>query len=384
MILHVDMDAFFASVEQRDTPFLRGKPIAVGGTSNRSVVATASYEARKLGIHSAMPMFQALKRCPDLIIVKPDKKKYKQISLSIMELLREYTPCVEPVSIDEAFLDVTGCNRISGPPETIAQSIKTHMVKKLGLTCSLGVAPLKFLAKIASDMNKPNGITIIHKQDTQTFIHRLAIHKVPGVGKNAMVKMKLLGIETLGDVHRFKPELLVGKFGKFGLRLAELSRGIDESRVVMEEKRKSISSESTLDMDITNGKSIKKELLRHAQIVGHDLRKHRLFAATIYIKFKFSDFSQVTRQIKVDPPMCASAAIYETAMALAKNFNIEKPIRLIGLGGSSLSKTRPRNQMDLFQTVAPPTDKWEKVDKTVDAITKKFGHGIVTKASLND
>ena len=384
MILHVDMDAFFASVEQRDTPFLRGKPIAVGGTSNRSVVATASYEARKLGIHSAMPMFQALERCPDLIIVKPDKKKYKQISLSIMELLREYTPCVEPVSIDEAFLDVTGCNRISGPPETIAQSIKTHMIKKVGLTCSLGVAPVKFLAKIASDMNKPNGITIIHRQDIQAFIHHLAIHKVPGVGKNAMDRMKLLGIETLGDVRRFKIELLVGKFGKFGLRLAELSRGIDESRVVMEEKRKSISSESTLDIDITSGESIKKELLRHAQIVGHDLRKHRLFAATIYIKFKFSDFSQVTRQIKVDPPMCASAAIYETAVALAKNFNIEKPIRLIGLGGSSLTETRPRNQMDLFQTVAPPSEKWEKVDKTVDAITKKFGHGIVTKASLKD
>ena len=384
MILHVDMDAFFASVEQRDNPFLRGKPIAVGGTSNRSVVATASYEARKLGIHSAMPMFQALERCPDLIIVKPDKKKYKSISLSIMKLLREYTPCVEPVSIDEAFLDVTGCNRIFGPPETIAESIKTHMVEKMGLTCSLGVAPLKFLAKIASDMNKPNGITLIHKQDTQAFIHRLAIHKVPGVGKNAMAKMKLLGIETLGDVHRFKPELLVGKFGKFGLRLAELSRGIDGSQVVGGEKRKSISSESTLDMDITNGESIKKELLKHAQIVGHDLRKHHLFAATIFIKFKFSDFSQVTRQIKVDPPMCASAAIYETAMALAKNFNIEKPIRLIGLGGSSLTETRPHNQMDLFQTVAPPSDKWEKVDKTVDAITKKFGHGIVTKASLND
>ena len=384
MILHVDMDAFFASVEQRDNPFLRGKPIAVGGTSNRSVVATASYEARKLGIHSAMPMFQALERCPDLIIVKPDKKKYKQISLSIMELLREYTPCVEPVSIDEAFLDVTGCNRISGPPETIAQSIKTHMVKKVGLTCSLGVAPVKFLAKIASDMNKPNGITHIHRQDIQAFINRLAIHKVPGVGKNAMDKMKLLGIETLGDVRRFKPELLVGKFGKFGLRLAELSRGIDGSQVVVQEKRKSISSESTLDMDITNEDSIKKELLRHAQIVGHDLRKHRLFAATIFIKFKFSDFSQMTRQIKVDPPMCASSAIYETAMALAKNFNIEKPIRLIGLGGSSLTETRPRNQMDLFQTVAPPSEKWEKVDKTVDAITKKFGHGIVTKASLND
>ncbi len=384
MILHVDMDAFFASVEQRDTPFLRGKPIAVGGTSNRSVVATASYEARELGIHSAMPMFQALKRCPGLIIVKPDKKKYKQISLSIMELLRQYTPCVEPVSIDEAFLDVTGCNRISGPPETIAQSIKTHMIKKVGLTCSLGVAPLKFLAKIASDMNKPNGITIIHKQDIQAFIHRLAIHKVSGVGKNAMDKMKFLGIETLGDVRRFKTELLVGKFGKFGLRLAELSRGIDGSQVVVGEKRKSISSESTLDMDITNGESIKKELLRHAQIVGQDLRKHRLFAATIFIKFKFSDFSQVTRQIKVDPPMCVSSVIYETAMALAKNFNIEKPIRLIGLGGSSLTETRPRNQMDLFQTVAPPSEKWEKVDKTMDAITKKFGHGIVTKASLNE
>ena len=253
MILHMDMDAFFASVEQRDNPFLKGKPIAVGGISNRSVVATASYEARKLGIHSAMPMFQALERCPDLIVVKPDKKKYRKISRAIMELLTEYTPRVEPVSIDEAFLDVTGCHRISGDAETIAHSIKIRMVDRFDLTCSLGAAPLKFLAKIASDMNKPNGITIIHEQETQAFINRLAIHKVPGVGKNAMGKMKLLGIETLGDVRRFKTELLVGKFGKFGLRLAELSRGIDESQVAVEEKRKSISSESTLDGDITDG-----------------------------------------------------------------------------------------------------------------------------------
>jgi DNA polymerase-4 len=380
----MDMDAFFASVEQRDNPLLKGKPIAVGGTSNRSVVATASYEARKLGIHSAMPMFQALERCPNLIVVKPDKKKYRNISLAIMELLTEYTPCVEPVSIDEAFLDVTGCNRISGNPETIAQSIKIRMVDRFDLTCSLGVAPLKFLAKIASDMNKPNGITIIHEQDTQAFINGLAINKIPGVGKNAMGKMKLLGIETLGDVRRLNTELLMGKFGKFGLRLAELSRGIDRSQVVVEEKRKSISSESTLDMDITDGERIKKELLGHAQIVGHDLRQRGLFAATIFIKFKFSDFSQMTRQVKVDPPICASSAIYETAVTLAENFNIEKPIRLIGLGGSSLTKTRPSSQMDLFQTMDPPSDKWEKVDKTVDAITKKFGHGIVTKASLNE
>lgn len=379
----MDMDAFFASVEQRDNPHLRGKPIVVGGASGRGVVSTASYEARKLGIHSAMPMFQALRRCPDLIVVPPDKKKYKNISLFIMELLKQYTPCVEPVSIDEAFLDVSGCTRLSGSPEAIAVSIQNRMVKQTGLTCSLGVAPMKFLAKIASDMNKPNGITVIHKHETRSFIHNLAIHKVPGVGKNAMEKMKLLGIETLGDVRRFKTQLLVKKFGKFGLRLSELSRGIDSSRVEVQEEKKSISSESTLDMDITDAESIKKELLKHAEIVGRDLRRHHFFAATVFIKLKFSDFSQVTRQVKVNPPTCASSVIYDMAVVLAKNFNITKPIRLIGLGGSGLTKEKPYSQLDLFQSTVPPTEKWEKVDKTVDAITKKFGHGIVTKASLN-
>ncbi len=384
MILHMDMDAFFAAVEQRDNPQFRGKPLVVGGASRRSVVATASYEARQWGIHSAMPMFQALERCPHLMVITPNKPKYHCISLDIMALLKEFSPRVEPVSIDEAFLDITGCHRLWGPPETIARSIQRRIAERFDLTCSLGGAPLKFLAKIASDMNKPNGITIIHEKETSAFIKELKINKVSGVGKNAMVKMKLMGIETLGDICRFDTELLEKKFGKLGIRLAELSRGIDLSQVVTEEKRKSISSEITLDMDITDGKKIKKELLRHAQVVGHDLRHRSLFASIVFIKFKFSDFSQVTRQIKVDPPVCASSAIYEAAVALAENFEIAKPIRLIGLGVSSLTSTRPTTQMDLFQAMEHQPDKWEKVDNAVDAIAKKFGNGIVIKATLGE
>ena len=384
MILHMDMDAFFAAVEQRDNPQLRGKPLVVGGTSRRSVVATASYEARKWGIHSAMPMFQALERCPGLIVIRPDKSKYHRISLGIMALLKEFTPLVEPVSIDEAFLDITGCHRLWGSPETIASSIQKRIADHFHLTCSIGGASLKFLAKIASDIHKPNGITIIPEENTRTFIQAVRIHKVPGVGKNAMVKMRLMGIETLGDVCRFSTAILEKKLGKLGIRLAELSRGVDPSQVIVKEKRKSISSEITLDMDILDDKKIKKELLRRAQVVGHDLRQRSLFAATIFIKFKFFDFSQVTRQVRTDPPVCASSDIYNAAVALADNLRNEKPIRLIGVGVSSLTSTRPITQLDLFQTTDRRQNKWEKVDTAVDAIAQKFGNGIVIKATLGE
>ncbi len=382
MILHIDMDAFFASVEQRDNPCLMGKPIAVGGFSKRSVVATASYEARKFGVHSAMPVFMAKKICPDLIIVPVQKQKYSMVSHEIMEIFKTYTPLVEQVSIDEAYLDVTGCECIFGTYEKIAFSINKKIKKQLFLTCSIGAAQVKFLAKIASDMNKPNGITIIKPEETKNFIDNIDIKKIPGVGKCAMKQMKRLGIKTLGDVRKIRRSVLISKFGKLGVKLYDFSRGKDDSIVKTEEKRKSISSESTLNEDINDMEKIKKIILFHSQIVGKELRKRNLFAENISIKLKFSDFSQITRQKSLNVPVCSSSAIYRGAAQLAENYKIKKRVRLIGVGTSSLSDGNKPVQMELFNSVREKTDKWEKLDRTVDLISEKFGDGVVKKAAL--
>ncbi len=376
------MDAFFASVEQRDNPAFLGKPIAVGGFSKRSVVATASYEARKFGVHSAMPIFTAKKICPGLIIVPVQKKKYHIVSQDIMEIFKHFTPVVEPVSIDEAFLDVNGCERIFGNAEEIALLISREIKTKLLLTCSIGGAPVKFLAKIASDMNKPDGITIIKSGETEKFIEDIDIKKIPGVGVCAMRQMNSLGIKTLGNIKKIAKSVLINKFGKFGMKLYDFSRGKDDSIVKTKERRKSISSESTLNEDIYGMEKINKLILFHSEIVGKELRKRNLFAENISIKLKFSDFSQITRQKSLESPICSSSAIYVVAKQLAEKSKIKKRIRLIGVGTSSLSDGNKPVQMELFGSVRESTGKWEKLDRTIDIISEKFGKELVRKAAL--
>ena len=423
MILHIDMDAFFASVEQRDNPELKGKPLAVGGKSSRSVVATASYEARQFGIHSAMPMFQALRRCPDLIVVPPDKKKYRAVSSQIMQLIYDYTPVVEQVSIDEAYLDLTGCEKASGTPHEVAKTIQQRIIDQFQLTCSIGGAPLKFMAKIASDLRKPNGITLIHKDQLRDFAMRIAIKKIPGVGKKAMKQMNLMGIKTLGDIHRFPETVIVGAFGKMGHRLLEFAHCRDSATVGTNDPRKSVSSETTLHRDIIRMDEIKKALLHHAQVVGRDLRQKGYFAATLSIKIKFADFSQMTRQLKVDPPTCTSHVIYHHALKLMEKVSLTQGIRLIGVGSSDLLTKdeldhlpSPSVQLDLFDDIPDAlaatdqnreegkkrgrsplvsekpsgkeahrdgmAEKWERIDRTMDRINEKFGRAMVNKATL--
>ncbi len=383
MILHIDMDAFFASIEQRDDPRLAGKPIVVGGHSRRSVVATASYEARCFGIHSAMPMFMALERCPHLVVVQSDKAKYAAVSSRIMEIFNDFTPVVEPVSIDEAYLDVTGCERIFGPPHNIAMVIKERIKKETRLTCSIGGAHLRFLAKVASDVNKPDGIFIIEQDQAQEFIATLEIKKIPGVGKRAMEQMEMLGIHTLGDVNRLSPAILQQKFGKFGNRLRNFAQGIDPSTVGADGQRKSISSESTLETDTSDMTFIKQQLLAHAQRVGRDLRRQELLAANVTIKLKFSDFTQITRQNKLTAPICSSSAIYREAVRLVEKTAMTKKIRLLGVGVSSFSDPGTPVQLDIFESTERKEEKWETVDKAVDKISSRFGNDIIKKATLN-
>ena len=386
MILHVDMDAFYASVEQRDNPELRGKPVVVGGDSKRSVVSAASYEARKYGIRSAMPIFKARQECKNLCIVPVNMKKYKDESRKIMEIFTAYSPLVEQTSVDEAYIDISGCKRLFGDHKKIIIDIKNRIKKERSLTCSIGAAPIRFLAKIASDINKPDGIFIIEQNMMQDFVKGIDIKRIPGVGKKAFEQMKILNIKKLGDIQKFSTEMLKKKFGTFGPRLVEYANCIDpvkiDSSVNPVRKRKSISSESTFSQDTNDIEIIKKNLLLHAKDVGMQLRKKNFMTNNVSIKFKFSDFSQVTRQKTFNTPTSSTQSIYREALSLLEKIEITKKIRLIGVNVACLDKSIEHYQMELLDEVQENSEKWESVDKTIDLISEKFGHGIIKNASL--
>ena len=289
MIIHIDMDAFYASVEQLDDPGLKGKCVIVGGLSGRGVVSAASYEARKYGVHSAMPMFQARKLCPKGVYLSHRMDRYRQISETIMGLLRSFTPLVEAVSIDEAYMDVTGCRRLFGPPVEIGRQIKQAIRDAVELSCSVGIAPNMFLAKVASDMDKPDGLTVIGESEAREFIKTLPILKVPGVGKKTGGRLAAMGIETLGDVESCCSETLQKRLGRFGLRLKDLSRGVDRSRVTPYTPSKSISSERTLSVDTDEMTLLAKHLLDQAETVSRNLRGENVRAKTVMLKLKYAD-----------------------------------------------------------------------------------------------
>jgi DNA polymerase-4 len=384
MILHIDMDAFYASVEQLDNPQLKGKCVIVGGTSNRGVVSASSYEARQFGVRSAMPIYQAKQKCPHGIFVPPRMGRYKEVSQKVMALLRDFSPLVEPVSIDEAYMDITGCQRLFGEPQETAREIKRQIKETVQLTCSIGVAPNKFLAKIASDLEKPDGLTMILPDKVSAFIDALPIKKVPGVGKKMHRQLELLSIRTLGDVQRLPEKTLVKHLGKFGQRLHALSSGTDHSAVTPHASHKSISSERTLAADTRDTKLLKRYLLRQSEDVAKQLRKAGVRAKTITIKIKDADFKQVTRRTTITIPTQSSKTIYRYAERLMDNFKITKKIRLIGVGTSGFSSVTASLQMGLFENNEDTKDEWEKVDKTLDSIGKKFGKDVIGRATLKD
>jgi len=376
------MDAFFAAIEQRDNPDLKNKPVIVSGNSERSVVSTASYEARKFGISSAMPVFQAKQKCDHLIIVPGNMKKYQATSKKIMDIISRFSPLVEQVSIDEAYVDIKGLERLFGSPRQIGMAIKNDLYNELSLTCSVGITPLKFLSKIASDMNKPNGLTIIERLEIKDFISCLPIRKIPGIGSRAMKQMDFLQIKFLGDIKKVSLPILTQKFGKMGLRLLELSNGIDASTVQTHSIRKSISSETTLPQDISDYEAVKRVILDRSQSVGNTLRKKNLVCKTIFIKLKFSDFSQITRSRTLDTQICSSSAIFNEALSLYKQFSLKKKIRLVGIGVTALKDKNAPVQLQLIQDGNLQKKHWESVDSAIDSISEKFGSNLVKKASL--
>jgi DNA polymerase-4 len=346
-ILHVDMDAFYASVEQRDHPELRGKPVVVGGDT-RGVVAAASYEVRKFGVRSAMPMVDARRRCPHLVRVKPRMAHYKAVSRQIFEIFRQFTPLVEGLSMDEAFLDVTGSRKLYGRGVEIATRIKQLILEETHLTASVGVAENKLVAKIASDLDKPDGLTVITAKDVHDRLDPLPVEVIPGIGRQTLARLHRLNIRTVRDLRLAPDRDLLSVFGRFAKRAREKASGIDQRPVVAEREEKSVSAEETFDKDLADRTDIERELRMLAESTAGRLARSGLQAGTVQVKIRRSDFRTFTRQCSVQPPVATADQIYHLARDLLGTWleeNAGTRIRLLGVGGSRLS---PAGQRDLF------------------------------------
>jgi len=371
-IIHIDMDAFFASVEKLDNPDLKGKPVIVGGLGKRGVVATASYEARRYGVRSAMPISMARKLCSNGIYLPPRFDRYQQISKRIREIFSSYTPEVEPISLDEAFLDVTKTAKSFNLAIAKAKRIKEEVKKETGLSCSAVVAPNKFLAKLASDMQKPDGFVVIRKDEIEGILTDLPVSKIWGVGRVTEVKLDEMGIQTVGELRRVPRSKLKNIFGKQGEDLYQLARGIDESPVVSYHRIKSISQEMTFDEDLRDRQKIKNCILRLSEEVASTLRKDKLQAKTVRIKVRFSDFTTITRQTSLNVPADSTKIVRDLAIKLfEKKVKGNRAVRLIGVGVSNLTDVTEKQLYLSFE--AKDRKKFERIDDAIDKIRQRFG-----------
>lgn len=383
-IIHVDMDAFFAAVEMRDNPEYRGKPVIIGGDPRRdvrSVVSTASYEARKFGVHSAMPLVQAYRLCPQGIFLRGHMAKYTEASRQIMQIFSRYTPLVEPLSIDEAFLDVSGCQGLFGPPSVIAAQIQEDIRSELDLSCSVGIAPNKFLAKLASDMQKPGGFTVIEPGRVEEMIHPLPIEKLWGVGEKTAAKLKNMGIDTVAQLARLPQSLLTPAFGKLGASLWHLARGLDVRVVEASREAKSISRETTFPRDITDMEQVRAVLLELADDVALSLRRHNYLAGKVTLKVRYDNFETVTRQGILPAPACLTMPLYTKALELLSHVNFQgRGIRLLGVGSGSLASSSGTHQLSFFEDAA--LAKEGKIAEAIDQVSQRYGQGVVKRATL--
>ena len=380
-ILHVDMDAFYASIEQRDDPSLRGHPVVVGGNT-RGVVAAASYEARKFGIRSAMPMRDALRRCPDLRRIPPRMSHYQSVSKEVFAIFREFTPLVEGLSLDEAFLDVTASRALFGGEVTMAAEIKKRILEGTGLTASVGVAPNKLVAKIASDLDKPNGLCVVTEENLRETLDPLPVRVIPGIGPETLARLKPFHIETVGDLRRATDGELEAVFGRFAQRTRERASGFDDRPVTPSRADKSISAEETFDTDLDDRRAMQKHLLRLSERTASRIRAKELVAGTVQVKIRQADFSTFTRQCALRPPANATETLYRTACRLLDGWLGDFPgarVRLLGVGGSDLVRDA---QPDLFAPEKPAgvTD----LDQAVDEIRERFGNSSLERARAMD
>ena len=377
-ILHVDLDAFFAAVEQRDRPELRGKPVIVGGGGphDRGVVSTASYEARVFGVRSAMPLRTAGRLCPNGIFLPVDGAKYQAVSREVMTVLRRFTPQVEPISIDEAFLDVTGSRSLFGDGETIGRRIKAEVREAVDLTISVGVATTKLVAKIASDLRKPDGLVVVPAGTEAAFLAPLDIGRLWGVGEKSAAVLRQYGVRTIGDLAALPEDLLVRRFGKHGGALADRARGVDADPVSGRDPAKSIGHEHTFDIDTSDPETIERTLLGMSEGVAGRLRDSGVRAATITVKIRDSTFRTITRQRTLADATDLTEPIFRTALDLARPEVRGLRVRLLGVTASGLGE---REQLPLFASEDP---RRRRAVEATDAVRHRFGERAITRARL--
>ena len=393
-ILHVDMDAFYASVEIRDNPSLQGLPVCVGGpAASRGVIAAASYEARRFGVHSALATAVARRMCPDLVLLPPDFDKYTAVSHQVMAIFRRYTPTVEPLSLDEAFLDVSGSERLFGDAEQIGRRIKDDILRETSLVASVGVAPTKFLAKLASDLDKPDGFRVIRHGEERSVLDPLPVSKIFGVGPRSAKRLQAMGVRTIGDLASRPRRVVARQFGASAIWSHDLAHGIDPRRVTPRREEKSHGMERTFAEDISDQEELRGLLMSFSEEVAFYLRDKGLRGKTVTLKARFSDFKTVTRTKTLAHATNLGPRIYSVASELLNRID-DRPLRLLGVQISRLEDVRQPVQTTLFNgAMAEPSsrrdylasaEKLAKVTPSLDKLRRKFGRGVVVPAAILD
>ena len=380
-ILHVDMDAFYASVELIDRPELKGKPVIIGGSAGRGVVLSATYEARAFGVHAAMPMSRAQRMCPQAVVIAPHHDRYAEVSEGVMGIFRDITPYVEPLSLDEAFLDVSGAVRRLGRPSEIAAMIRARVEEEQSITCSVGVAANKFVAKVASTNAKPNGMLIVPTDRVVEFLHPMPVGALWGVGPKTEEQLHRLGLRTVGDLAHTPVSTLERALGVAnGQHLAELAWGRDDREVEADEPERSIGNEQTFSRDLDDPEEIKRELLALSEQVARRLRAHNVIARTLTLKVRFADFSTITRSKTLADATDTSHDVYATMSALYDALHLQRArIRLVGVRAEGLRPSDERSNQLAFDT---PERGWLEADEAADRATARFGAGAVKPARL--
>jgi DNA polymerase-4 len=380
-IFHLDMDAFFVSVEELYDPSLKGKPVVVGGRPNeRGVVSAASYAARKFGVHSAMPLRTAYKTCPQAIFVDGHPERYREYSQKVFDVLNTFSPRVEMASIDEAYLDMTGTERLLGPPIRAAHLLHQRIKECTGLNCSIGISTSRMVAKVCSDQAKPNGVLWVVPGAEAAFLAPLDVRRIPGVGKVTDARLHALGIRKVGDLARLDEAFLEEKFGKWGLALAGKSKGLDagawfDSEVGEEEDPKSISHEHTFDVDTADPTLLESTLARLSVMVGRRLREHGLYTRTVQLKLRYKDFTTITRALTLDHATDLDTELLDTSRLLfRKNWKPGAPVRLLGVHAGSLESAE--GQLGLLES--EKTGRWRKALEAADRLRDKFGESAVS------
>ena len=372
------MDAFYASVEQRDNPTLAGKPVIVGGTSGRGVVAAANYEVRKFGVHSAMPMAAALRLCPQAVCIPPRMQRYKEVSEQVFSVFHDVTPLVQGLSLDEAFLDVTASCELLGDPVAIARRIKARITEITGLTASVGVAPNKLVAKIASDLDKPDGLTVVTPQTLRQVLDPLPIRRLPGLGRKTGGRVEEQGIHTFEQLRTAPDSMLWPLFGRYTARIRERAAGIDERPVVPDREEKSLSAEDTFERDLGDPVQLAAQLARIADLACSRLRGKRLMTGCVGVKIRRADFTTFTRQRSVAPPTHDGRTIAQIAQNLLSRWLTQNKGAKLRLLGVVLTDLSPASQLGLFEDAAPHATR---LDAALDAARARFGSRALRRAN---